>query len=172
MAGRSGYASDNSFAMALTRILMLGGVASVASAAFAYLPKTDLSVLGSVYQPAANESFEAFDNAKQTVLDALRDIIASGNSTYGPFDNATTSFSASVFSLKTGKSIFEYHFEAPQLNGSYTKGKLTENTIYRTGSLGKLMTIYTWLVDIGDSIYTDSITKYIVSAYRSFPRML
>lgn len=96
---------------------------------------------------------------------ALLQVIQTGNNTYGAFDNQGTSFSASVFSLVSDEPLFEFHFEAPTLEGSYTKGKLTEDTIYRTGSLGKLLTIYTWLVDIGDSIYMDPITKYVVSIY-------
>lgn len=126
-------------------------------------PKIDLSVLGPVYLPAANNSYAAFVNASTQATAALQQAIATGNTTYGPFDNQATSFSASVFSLTSEEPLFEFHFEAPQLNGSYTAGKLSENTIYRTGSLGKLLTIYTWLVDIGDSIYLDPITKYVVS---------
>jgi hypothetical protein len=125
--------------------------------------KIDLAMLGPVYQAAANTSFQAFTDAKIQANKALNQAIATGNTTYGPFDNQATSFSVSVFSITSSEPLFEFHFEAPQLNGSYTKGKLTENTVYRSGSLGKLMTIYTWLVNIGDSVYTDPITKYVVS---------
>lgn len=125
--------------------------------------KTDLALLGPVYQPAANSSYQAFADARAQADAALKQAIATGNTTYGPFDNQGTSFSASVFSLASNEPLYEFHFEAPQLNGSLTKGNLTEDTIYRTGSLGKLMTIYTWLVDVGDSIYLDPITKYVVS---------
>ncbi|KAI1609311.1 putative penicillin-binding protein [Exophiala viscosa] len=124
-------------------------------------PKIDLAVLGPVYQPASNSSYQAFIDASAQAAAALEEAIATGNTTYGAFDNRATSFSASVFSLTSDVPLFEFHFEAPQLNGSYTQGQLSANTIYRTGSLGKLLTIYTWLVDIGDSIYLDPITKYV-----------
>ena len=138
---------------------------SFALSAFApgVFAKLDLSVLGSIYQSAANHSFQAFEDAKAQATNAFNQIIATGNSTYGPLDNQGTSFSVSVFTLTSDEPLYEFHFEAPGLNGSYTKGKLTENTIYRTGSLGKLLTMYIWLVDIGDSIFTDPITKYVVS---------
>ncbi|KAL6252772.1 hypothetical protein RBB50_000491 [Rhinocladiella similis] len=123
--------------------------------------KIDLAALGPVYQPAANHSYQAFATAKQQATDAINQLIATGNNTYGAFDNQGTSFSASVFDLTSNEYLFEFHFEAPGLNGSYTKGKLSENTIYRTGSLGKLLTIYNWLVDIGDEVYLDPITKYV-----------
>lgn len=151
--------------MFITKILLCTGFTSTASAVVlgGPLPKTDLAIYGPIYQPAANASFEAFVDARAQATQAIEQVIATGNSTYGPFDlSLPNSFSASVFLLNSDEPIFEYHYEAPGLNGSYTKGKLTEDTIYRTGSLGKLMTIYTWLVDIGDSVFTDPITKYVV----------
>lgn len=148
--------------MDLTRLFLWGSFALSASAAGS-LPKLDLAVLGPVYQPAANSSFQAFADAEFQATEALNQMIASGNSTYGPFDNQGTSFSVSVFTVTSDEPLYEFHFEAPELNGSYTKGELSENTIYRTGSLGKLMTVYTWLVDIGDWIYTEPISNYVVS---------
>lgn len=123
----------------------------------------DITLLGPIYLPAAKRSLQAWDDAVTQANAALNDIIQTGNSTYGPFDNQGTSFSASVFDLTTNRPLFDFHFEAPQLNGSYTKGKLTDNTIYRTGSLGKLLTMYAWMIDVGDSVFTDPITKYVVS---------
>ncbi|KAK5050904.1 hypothetical protein LTR84_003463 [Exophiala bonariae] len=134
---------------------------AVATIIAAQAPKIDLALLGPIYQPAANSSFKAFDDARAQATEAIKQIISSGNSTYGPFDQDTTSFSVSVFSKNDDALLFEFHYEASELNGSYTKGSLTENTIYRTGSLGKLMTVYTWLVNIGDSVFSDPITKYI-----------
>lgn len=134
-------------------------------------PKIDLALLGPIYQPAANSSFRAFDDARIQATQAINQIISSGNSTYGLFDQETTSFSVSVFSKHDDNLLFEFHYEASELNGSYTKGRLTENTVYRTGSLGKLMTVYTWLVNIGDSVFSDPITKYIVSFPRILPKL-
>lgn len=58
-------------------------------------------------------------------------------------DNQTTPFFMSVFDLTSEKPPFKYHFEPPQLKGSYMKGKLGYDTIYETGTLGKLLTMYT-----------------------------
>ncbi|KAH8812245.1 putative penicillin-binding protein [Xylogone sp. PMI_703] len=121
----------------------------------------DLSLLGRIYLPAANHSFQAWDDAIAQATAALNQIIQTGNSDYGPIDNQATSFSASVFDTTTKAPLFDFHFEAPQLNGSYTKGKLTDSTIYRIGSLGKLLVVYAWMVDIGDSCFTEPITKYV-----------
>jgi hypothetical protein len=143
---------------------LFGALLVAFAAAIPTDPKIDLALIGPIYPPATDNSLQAWADAKQQATDAINQVIATGNNSYGPFDNQGTSFSASVFSLTSDKPLFEFHFEAPTLNGSYTKGKLTENTIYRTGSLGKLMTVYTWLVDIGDEVFLDPITKYIVGS--------
>jgi len=152
--------------MAPTKTLLLAGWALPVFADLVVPPKADLATHGPIYQVAKNSSFKAFEDAAAKATEAINKIIATGNSSFGPFDSETTSFSLSVFNAFDDKPLYEFHFEAPGLNGSYTKGKLSEDTIYRSGSLGKLMTVYTFLVDIGDDIFTDPVTKYIVS-YRA-----
>ena len=130
-------------------------------AALVPFPKTDLSLLGRIYRGLPDFNSTRFDDARDQLTKFIEAGIATGETEYGKTAN-DTAFSMSIFSLKTGESIFEYHYEAPALSPeSYTKGKLTEDTIYRTGSLGKAMTIYTWLVGLGDAAYSDPITKYI-----------
>jgi hypothetical protein len=161
-AGLSGkYSSFPSNMHSLFTLAMLSHL-PLSMAATVKMPNTDMAVLGNIYLPVSDYSNSIFDNARQTLTNLIEDAIATGKSKYGPMFN-NTAFSASVFSLKTGEPIFEYNFEAPELpKSSYTKGRLSENTIYRTGSLGKLLTIYTWLANLGDSMYMDPITKYIV----------
>ncbi|RFU31615.1 hypothetical protein B7463_g4741, partial [Scytalidium lignicola] len=150
---------DITMAFRLSGILWASLVISTSAVVFDQT--IDLSLLGPIYLPAANRNFQAWDDAKTQAAAALNKIIQTGNSTYGPLDNKGTSFSTSVFDLICNEPLFDFHFEAPELIGSYTKGKLTDNTVYRTGSLGKLLVMYAWMVDIGDSIFTDPITKYI-----------
>ena len=126
-------------------------------------PKNALTVLGPVYQATTNTTWPQYASAASHARDTILQSIASGVSPYGPLDNQSTSFSIAVFSATDNSTIFDFHFEAPQLNGSYTRGKLSDDTIYRTGSIGKLLTVYAWLVDISDSVFLDPITKYVVS---------
>lgn len=134
-----------------------------ASASITLLPTIDQALIGPVYLPPANVSFQAFSEASSNLRESINKAIQTGNSSFGPVDTQTTSFSASIFSAASNETLFDFHFEAPQLKGSYTKGRLTDATVYRTGSLGKLLTIYAFLVDIGDRVYLDPITKYVVS---------
>jgi hypothetical protein len=147
----------------LIQLLALCGLALCDPYSFIHLPETDLSLLGPIYLPVNNFSSSAFQDAAKTVKSAIDDALATGNSTFSPFDNVTTSFAASVYDLNTGESIWDYYWAGPELKGSLSKGALTEDTIFRSGSLGKLFTVYTWLVDIGDDVWFDPITKYIVS---------
>lgn len=146
-------------------LLLQLAFAAAAYAAFS-LPKTDLALLGPVYQAQLDPSADAFATAATQAAESVKNAVASGNTSYGVLDTKGTSFSASVFIVGSDEPLFEYHFEAPGLNGSYTKGRLTENTIYRTGSLAKLLTMYVWMIDIGDHVFNDPITKYIVSLLR------
>lgn len=121
------------------------------------------TLIGPIYVPSSNSSSQGFLNAASEAYAAITEAINTGISEYGALDNLTTSFSVAVFSATTNDTLFEYHFEAPKLAGSYTKGRLTESTIYRSGSLGKLLFMYNFLVDIGDGVFLDPVTKYIVS---------
>jgi hypothetical protein len=135
---------------------------TLARAEFIKMPKSDGAAHGNIYLPLTNFSNSIIEEARQNVTNQIEQAIAAGDSKYGPITD-DTSFSATVFSLKTGEAIFGYHYEAPKLGKeSYTKGKLSDSTIYRTGSIGKLLTMYTWLVDLGDWMYYDPITKFVV----------
>jgi len=148
--------------MATRSLLLLSSLALAAHASSPVLPLTDEPSIGPVYLSPANGSSAAFDDARTQSKAEIDEAVRTGESRYGEIDGQETSFSISVFSTNSNETLFTYHFEAPLLNGSYTRGKLTDDTIYRTGSLGKLMTVYQFLVDVGDSVFYDPITKYIV----------
>lgn len=142
----------------------IGASFALSVAAFpGVLTNTAPTLAGPIYVTAGNTKSQAFLDASSGSLAAILDGIKTGLTEYGPIDNQTTSFSVAVFSATTNDTLFEYHFEAPQLKGSLSKGKLTDDTIYRTGSMGKLFVMFAFLVDIGDSVFLDPVTKYIVS---------
>lgn len=150
--------------MSLWRAFVIASLATAIYTIENFPPQTALTLLGPVYQATTNSTWPQYANAVSQAHDALHQAIATGASAYGAIDNQSTSFSIAVFSATDNSTILDFHFEAPQLNGSYTAGELTDNTIYRTGSIGKLLTIYALLVDIGDSVFLDPITRYVVSA--------
>jgi hypothetical protein len=127
------------------------------------LPKIVSAMTGAAYLPESNIMRPELSDAVRKAQAVINKSIRTGESLYGPIDNQETSFSISVFSAQSNETNFDLHFEAPQLSGSCTKGRLTDDTIYRTGSLGKLMTVYAILVEIGDHVFLDPVTTYIVS---------
>jgi hypothetical protein len=131
-------------------------------AAVVPMPNTEMTLLGRIYQPLTD--FSVLDATKEQLTKAIDDGLAAQKSQYGTMYN-DTAFSASIFSLQTGESLWQYHYEAPALpEESFTKGKITEDSIYRIGSITKATTMYTWLVGLGESTFYDPITKYIVSS--------
>lgn len=78
----------------------------------------------------------------------------------------STSYSIEVWSASDapGTTLFSWHHTAPNLTATWnTTGvrKVDKDTVYRLGSLTKIFTIYTWLVQDGDTRWNEPITKYI-----------
>ncbi|RKU43466.1 hypothetical protein DL546_001514 [Coniochaeta pulveracea] len=84
----------------------------------------------------------------------------------------STSYSIEVWSATdpSGTPLWSWHHTAPNLthsgaNGTYTNTtgvrKVDKNTVYRLGSLTKIFTIYTWLVQDGDVKWNEPITQYV-----------
>ena len=123
---------------------------------------TNCPVLGPVLPaPTAPASSNAIKKAQSSFSSSLDAILSTGKTDYGTLDINTTSFSINIFSSHDNTTIFSYHYEAPGLNGSLTSGTLNDNTLYRIGSLSKLLTIYTLLIESGDAKLDLPVTNYV-----------
>ncbi|KAI0173261.1 beta-lactamase/transpeptidase-like protein [Hypoxylon sp. FL1284] len=72
------------------------------------------------------------------------------------------SLSIQVYSVHEPAPIWELYHTAPTLPSNTTGVKtVDENTVFRLGSLTKIFTIYAWLVNAGDTLWNDPITKYV-----------
>lgn len=74
------------------------------------------------------------------------------------------SFALEVFSAHGGPDpLFSVLHTAPKLATLNTTGVKTvdENTVFRLGSLTKIYTIYTFLINAGDKLWNEPITKYV-----------
>lgn len=79
----------------------------------------------------------------------LREIVAEPSI----FDNATTSFQLSVFSKN--EQLLSFSHAATSLDKiSLPSGTLSKNTIFRIGSVSKLLTVYALLAEIGSKSAT------------------
>ena len=105
--------------------------------------------------PTIQAASQAFHNIITTSL-------ASGTSTHGDFDNSSTAFSFEFYSSTSTEPIFQYHFSPPILtNISQGVREVDRDTIYRIGSIAKLLTVYTFLIIDGDENFNQPITKWI-----------
>lgn len=91
----------------------------------------------------------------------LSDAIESSQSPWGELDRADTSFSVGVFTTGTDDFLFEHHHVGQRLAGSLTGGSLDEDSLYRIGSVTKLLTVYTILAHLGYTHWDEPITSYI-----------
>ena len=149
--------------MRTTYSFFLLSALSLTTPSLAQLNAEECPILGPSFLPPGSPSaLNAICSLTPSFTKALEAALANGTeSTYGPLDNSTTSFSIGAFSIHDKQNLYEYHYEAPGLNGSLSSGTLNDDTIYRLGSLSKLYTVYAYLVEAGVGSLEDPITKYI-----------
>ena len=115
--------------------------------------------LGPVY--AAPQNLAADSSIRQAAHEASKYIDRiSKNGTAGEFQPNTTSFSVNIFSAHGPESMFQYHYTSSLLNTSSTK-KVDENTVYRIGSISKLITVLALLLQENKVHFDDPVTNYV-----------
>jgi CubicO group peptidase (beta-lactamase class C family) len=99
---------------------------------------------------------------------SLQDAVQSLTSTFDDWDtNATiggkNSYSVQVFSASSSTLLFEHHHTADNLASVKSAGvsEVDADTVYRIGSISKIFTIYTFLVEAGDKYLSHSITEFV-----------
>lgn len=119
--------------------------------------------LGPTYPPPRTPSkTRALARALDTFNSTITESLTANGSSYGQLDPNTTSFSLEIFSLHEGQPLFTYHFSAPEF-GNATEGvrKVNSSTVYRLGSMSKLLSVYNFLIAAGDVHFNEPITKYV-----------
>ncbi|KAI8957519.1 beta-lactamase/transpeptidase-like protein [Daldinia sp. FL1419] len=72
------------------------------------------------------------------------------------------SLSVQVFSANELEPLFSLSHTAPNLPQNTTGVReVDENTVFRLGSLTKIYTIYSFLINAGDKLWNEPITKYV-----------
>ncbi|KAF2716228.1 beta-lactamase/transpeptidase-like protein [Polychaeton citri CBS 116435] len=124
----------------------------------AFLPTDDCPILGPTFPSDFDiTATSAFQDAT-AIFPSLIDSLFSS----GAVNKDNTTFTIDVFSAATNNSIYSYRHEGPGQNGTLTTGILDENTIFRTGSVSKLMTTYALLVYTGGlGVFDHPVTTYL-----------
>ena len=103
-----------------------------------------------------------FKSSSENFTSLLESVISSGKSKYGSFDSNTTTFSLQVFSTNNETSLYEYHYTAPGLGYSgIGVREVGSDSIYRIGSVTKLLVVYTFLNAAGDANFHDPVTMWV-----------
>lgn len=107
---------------------------------------------------STSSSFKiATSGLKKSLDNALQ-----ASTAFGQLDAQNTSIAIDFYSIHSQSSLFQYHYSAPGL-AKPKQGASTVNgdTIYRIGSVSKLITMYIYLIGAGDTSFNDPITKYV-----------
>jgi CubicO group peptidase (beta-lactamase class C family) len=70
-------------------------------------------------------------------------------------------FSVDVFSAATNDSLYSYHHVGDTYKDTLTKGKLSEDTIFRTGSVSKMFTVYAIIAKAGIRVLSEPVTLFL-----------
>ncbi|KAI0844382.1 beta-lactamase/transpeptidase-like protein [Daldinia vernicosa] len=102
-------------------------------------------------QPSKSEAIKA---AVATLKDAFANVTAKAQN---------YSISVQVFSANEPEPLFSLSHTAPNLASQNSTGvkEVDENTVFRLGSLTKIYTIYSFLINAGDKLWNEPITKYV-----------
>ncbi|EED15033.1 alkaline D-peptidase, putative [Talaromyces stipitatus ATCC 10500] len=127
-----------------------------------------LRISYSAYPPFKLENNStALQSALTKLRSQLDQLIQTGNGQYGPVTPNTTSFSIALFSTNPGTAadepfFFDYHYTAPSLKDSTTTGvrSVDADSIYRIGGLTEVFTIWCLLIEAGDEVWNNPVTKY------------
>jgi hypothetical protein len=120
-------------------------------------------LLGPDYPAPRNLSKNAIVRKANTSLSELiRRTVQTSSSSFGLVNSSSTTFSINIFSAHESKPLFEYHHTAPALTNSSSGTKSVDgDTVYRIGSITKIVTVLAFLMEAGDVYFNDPITKYI-----------
>lgn len=121
------------------------------------------AVLGPAFPPPTNLGDDLIiKSATEKFLGLVKNALNTGTSAHGDFDASSTAFSFEFYSTTDDSPPCQYHYSPPVLaNASFGVKKVDRNSVYRIGSVTKLLTVYSFLISDGDAHFNDPITKYV-----------
>jgi CubicO group peptidase (beta-lactamase class C family) len=128
--------------------------ATITILAFPHLSQTQYSpncpILGAVFPAPKNvlEESKAIPATLSSLQDTLQKLVE--NATL--FDKANTSFNLNLFSKDD--NLMDFNYAATDLDKrALPAGTLDKNTIFRIGSISKLLTVYALLAEVGSKLH-------------------
>ncbi|KAL7949739.1 beta-lactamase/transpeptidase-like protein [Trichoderma barbatum] len=127
------------------------------------LAHTDQTLIGPIFEPPTHLSTQAvIQEAVLNITNALNKAIRTGGSQFGNFNSSTTSFSVAAVSQLDSAPIIDFHHTSGCLNVSAgSTSKVTADTVYRIGSVSKVFTVYSLLLNNGTNHWNRPITDFV-----------
>ncbi|GME48840.1 putative beta-lactamase-related protein [Neofusicoccum parvum] len=158
--------------MKLLGLAVYGSVAFSPVVASAWPPPPDQFIAGTTTQncplggqlfPPASDpgSSAAIKSAKQSLKNQLDAALKPGAVLPLNITLNETFLSVGVFSASSEGTLFDYHYSVPGQENATAGGEVNSETIYRVGSISKLLSVYTFLAERGDVEWNQPITKFI-----------
>jgi CubicO group peptidase (beta-lactamase class C family) len=112
--------------------------------------------------PKCLQNANTFQTAITKLVNNLDNATTTGETGYGPFTHNETSFPLGMFDAHSPSSLLAYPYTAPDLkNATEGVNEVTEDSIYRIGSLSKLLTAYTFLIEAGPEYLDRRVTDFV-----------
>jgi len=120
-------------------------------------------LLGSVFQPPTSLcDTQTFQDALRDLTTALDHATEAGNSSYGPIPAESSAFSIGIFDANTPGDLFSYQSSSSHLRqGTEGVQEVSQDSVYRVGSLSKLITTYLFLIEVGPKYWREPITDFV-----------
>ncbi|KAK2789736.1 hypothetical protein FQN51_002679 [Onygenales sp. PD_10] len=149
----------------LTTTLLTLSLPSLVHSAFTPCP-----ILGPSFPyPKISTGDKLLKSALGDLTGQFNELVETGNSSHGTVTPDTTSFSIALFTSDNNEEdknnapfFYEYHYTAPALEKSHTGVQAVDSdSVYRIGGLTQLFTVLTTLVEAGDSLWNEPVTKLV-----------
>lgn len=114
--------------------------------------------------PSINKSSSAIQSATATFTKLFDNLVKTGCSdAFGCISPNTTSFSLALYSIADSGDeddfiFLDYSHTVPSLAGNNTVGL---DTVFPTGTLTQVFTVYAWLIQMGDGYWEQPITAFL-----------
>lgn len=120
------------------------------------------TILGPIFPPPTNLASSArLQDAFTNLTEAITEGLATGNSLHGPVINSTA-YAIQLFSVNDAKKpLYEIYYAGELLVNSSGAEVPAGDSVFRIGSVSKLLEVYTMLAEIGDKYWDQPVTKYI-----------
>jgi CubicO group peptidase (beta-lactamase class C family) len=143
--------------LAITAIFM-----SLSAFGASVMPPPEILLMPAFPPPVDLKANLNFQSAAVELSSVLQEALTEGITTFGNFTPNTTSVSVVLKSTAQESPLFDFQFTGANLNtSSGSTNRVSGDSVFRIGSVSKLLTVYALLLRGGLDHWEQPVTKYI-----------